>query len=88
MFATYLYSVQDRRRPPPIRIASYEKTTIGGDPSYFDAPAPVFPKTPKSPSLGVKKDTGRSTSRPGTPTIERHHFRVSSGRRDFQKRED
>ncbi|KAF2203356.1 udp-galactose transporter-like protein [Delitschia confertaspora ATCC 74209] len=30
LFATYLYSSQDHRRPPPIRIAEYEKTTIDG----------------------------------------------------------
>ncbi|KAF2468631.1 uncharacterized protein BDR25DRAFT_394820 [Lindgomyces ingoldianus] len=28
LFATYLYTSQDRIRPPPIRIADYEKTTI------------------------------------------------------------
>lgn len=84
LLATYLYSSQDRLRPPPIRIAEYEKTTVGGDPSYFDLePAPsVKARTP-----GLRGDA-LTTSRPGTPTVERHHHRGNSERKQFPKRDE
>ncbi|KAI9825400.1 MAG: hypothetical protein M1832_001130 [Thelocarpon impressellum] len=76
MFATYLYSSQDRHRPPPINIAKYEKTTIGSD-AYFDDNAK--PPTPF-------KSTALSTSRPASPM--RHHSRVASEKTKFAKRGD
>ncbi|KAF2193463.1 nucleotide-sugar transporter [Zopfia rhizophila CBS 207.26] len=82
LFATYLYTNQDRARPPPIRIADYEKTTIDGNPSYFDlerASAPLAKSPLRTEAL--------STSRPGTPSVERHHFRVNSERKQFPKRD-
>ncbi|KAI9890350.1 MAG: hypothetical protein M1814_004260 [Vezdaea aestivalis] len=80
IFATYLYSGKDRLRPPPINIASYEKTTIGGmeTPSYEDH-TKMTPVTPL-------KSSGLSTSRPSSPM--RHHVRVASGRVKFTKRDD
>ncbi|KAF2488472.1 nucleotide-sugar transporter [Lophium mytilinum] len=83
LFATWLYSSNDRMRPPPIRIADYEKTTIDGNPSYFDlerAPASSIAKSPL-------RSEGLSTSRPGTPTVERHHFRKGSERKSLGKRD-
>src|SRR6201999_1239955 len=74
LFATYLYSSQDRFRSSPVRLAEYEKTTIGGDPAFFDEPAPVLAKS-------TLKTEALSTSRPGTPTLERHHFRIGSDRK-------
>ncbi|KAI9714438.1 MAG: hypothetical protein M1820_000399 [Bogoriella megaspora] len=67
--ATYLYnSKSERSRPPPIRIADYEKTTITGTPSYYDEPTATMPKSP------LLKGEAHSTSRPGTPTAERRFF--------------
>ena len=76
MFATYLYSSQDRAPVPPINIASYEKTTIGADEYYDD----------QSRSLAPLLTTGLSTSRPASPM--RHHSRVASGKTKFAKRGD
>ncbi|KAI9836714.1 MAG: hypothetical protein M1838_004994 [Thelocarpon superellum] len=76
LFATYLYSSPEHARPPPINIASYEKTTIGAD-EVDDARA--LPSTPF-------KSSARSTSRPSSP--RRHHSRVASGRSKFAKRGD
>ncbi|KAF2651304.1 nucleotide-sugar transporter [Lophiostoma macrostomum CBS 122681] len=36
LYATYLYTSPDRRLPVTVKIADYEKTTIDGNPSYFD----------------------------------------------------
>jgi len=76
LLATYMYTHQDRRRPPPIRIAEYEKTTIDGNPSYFD-----FERAPSPLAKAPHKAEALSTSTPGTPTVERQHLRVSSARR-------
>lgn len=76
MFATYLYSSQDRLRPPPINIASYEKTTIDGESPFEDHPKPSTPLM----------SSGLSTSRPASPM--RHHSRVASGRTKYGKRGD
>jgi solute carrier family 35 (UDP-sugar transporter), member A1/2/3 len=85
LFATYLYSTPGpgARKPPPIIIADYEKTTIGGDPGYFD------PKTPGKGGISPKIEA-RTSSRPTTPTIERHpHSRLTSSERNIlSKRED
>lgn len=73
-------------RPPPINIASYEKTTIyDGDKSY----TPRYEKNrehlmPLDPLTVVKNDA-RTTSRPSSPM--RHHSRVGSSR-GKAKRED
>ncbi|KAI9686615.1 MAG: hypothetical protein M1822_003626 [Bathelium mastoideum] len=80
LVATYLYSSShDRSRPPPIRIADYEKTTITGTPNYYDDPSFVLPKSPAMVEA-------MSTSRPGTPASERRFFlrdeRKVSGKRD------
>ncbi|ORY12867.1 nucleotide-sugar transporter-domain-containing protein [Clohesyomyces aquaticus] len=80
LFATYLYTNQDRVRPPPIRIADYEKTTIDGNPSYFDL-EPTG-RLAKSPAL---RSGALSTSRPSTPTVERHALRSASDRKQFPK---
>ena len=73
MLATYLYSGPDRKRgrPPPIRIASYEKTTVDSTPKYTDE---------KKLNLDPMdaQAVGLSTSRPSTPL--RHHIRVPSAR--------
>lgn len=83
LFSTYLYTSQDRLRPPPIRIADYEKTTIDGNPSYFDLERTSAPLV-KSPL----RAEALTTSRPETPTIERHHFRGNSERKQFVKRDE
>ncbi|RDL39660.1 uncharacterized protein BP5553_04000 [Venustampulla echinocandica] len=83
MIATYLYSSNDRtrRRPPPINIASYEKTTIddGYTPRYLEV------ERPKLDPLENLKSAGLSTSRPSSPL--RHHSRVGSSRGKI-KRDD
>ncbi|KAF2724758.1 nucleotide-sugar transporter [Polychaeton citri CBS 116435] len=71
--ATYLYN-QDptstlRSRPPPINVSQYEKES---QPSYFDLEAVASgARTP------IRGDA-LSTSRPSTPTLERHHRRTKS----------
>ncbi|PBP27948.1 hypothetical protein BUE80_DR001202 [Diplocarpon rosae] len=83
IFATYLYSDAERKRnrPPPINIASYEKTTI--DHGYT-------PKLEEVNKLTVDtlegiKQAGLSSSRPSSPL--RHHSRVGSSRGKI-KRDD
>lgn len=85
LWATYLYSSQDRVRPPPIRIADYEKSSMGDNPSYFDIEGSTGMAKSPSPLKSVEALT---TSRPGTPRLERHHFRANSERRKLGKRED
>jgi UDP-sugar transporter A1/2/3 len=84
IFATYLYSKPDRKwnRPPPINIASYEKTTIdnGMTPKYEEDRS----RMTLVPLDGLR-DTGLSTSRPSSPM--RHHSRVGSSRGKI-KRDD
>lgn len=86
IFSTYLYSGQEKRRnrPPPINIASYEKTTI--DNGY----TPRFEEDKSSLTLdpleGLKTaGLSLSTSRPSSPM--RHHSRVGSSRGKI-KRDD
>ncbi|KAE8451601.1 hypothetical protein EG329_003674 [Mollisiaceae sp. DMI_Dod_QoI] len=84
IYATYLYSGQEKRRnrPPPINIASYEKTTI--DNGY----TPRFEEDKSSLTLDPLeslKAAGLSTSRPSSPL--RHHSRVGSSRGKI-KRDD
>lgn len=71
-FATYLYGSEERPRPPPIVIADYEKTTIGGEPSYFD-----LQSAPLKAKNSIRGDA-LTTSRPGTPTYERRNFSGSA----------
>jgi len=83
IYATYLYSgpERNRNRPPPINIASYEKTTI--DNGY----TPKEDDTLRIPLSSVEniKSAGLSTSRPSSPM--RHHSRVGSTRKGI-KRDD
>ncbi|KAF2110577.1 nucleotide-sugar transporter-domain-containing protein [Lophiotrema nucula] len=66
LYATYLYSTADFQRPAPLRIADFEKTTIDGNPNFFDKS--------RSPTVGNEARTS-SSSRPGTPTTERNQKR-------------
>ncbi|KAI9722896.1 MAG: hypothetical protein M1812_001344 [Candelaria pacifica] len=84
LFATYLYSSQDRIKPPPINIVSYEKTTIGGEPSHYDDSL-HYGDSSKLPITPAKSE-GLSTSRPSSPM--RHHSRVGSSRNKFARRYD
>jgi UDP-galactose transporter len=71
LFSTYLYSKPERGQlgqVPPLKIADYEKTTIDGNPKYYEER--------KSPSA----EGTLSTSRPGSPTIERQGKQSSSKR--------
>ncbi|RDW94725.1 UDP-galactose transporter-like protein [Coleophoma crateriformis] len=84
IFATYLYSGQERKRnrPPPINIASYEKTTIdNGYTPKFEEDRSRMTLDP----LDSIKSAGLSTSRPSSPM--RHHSRVGSSRKGI-KRDD
>ncbi|KFY86406.1 hypothetical protein V500_07659 [Pseudogymnoascus sp. VKM F-4518 (FW-2643)] len=65
IFATYLYSLNDkgRVRPPPINIASYEKTTI--DNGYTPAEDKKNLLTPLD--IMDTNKAGLSTSRPSSP---------------------
>ncbi|CZR57129.1 related to UDP N-acetylglucosamine transporter (Golgi UDP-GlcNAc transporter) [Phialocephala subalpina] len=83
IYATYLYSTQEKRRnrPPPINIASYEKTTI--DNGY--TPRLEEDKSSLLDPLETVRTAGLSTSRPASPL--RHHSRVGSSRGKI-KRDD
>jgi len=61
-------------------IVDYEKTTVGGQESYFD----VRPLEQKTTRLGE----ALSTSRPGTPGFERRLTKKKSTDAGFGKRED
>lgn len=65
LFATYLYNSSERsHRPPPIRIHSYEKTTVDSlSTDEKDA-------TQKKPATPVRNE-GHSSSRPGSPSGQR-----------------
>ncbi|KAI9678847.1 MAG: hypothetical protein M1817_005907 [Caeruleum heppii] len=76
LVAIFLFHRPERPRPPPINIADYEKTTIGGDAYDEERLKPAIPR----PSSAL------STSRPSSPM--RHHSRVASGRTKFAKRGD
>jgi UDP-galactose transporter len=86
LFATYLYSSPSNGghlKPPPITIADYEKTTIGGDPSYFEIEQHLKTKHNRHQPSPIKGDA-RSSSRPATPTVERFgHARRTSEDRGF-----
>ncbi|KAK7753141.1 UDP-galactose transporter Gms1 [Diatrype stigma] len=76
LLSTFLYSGPDRKRgrPPPIRIASFEKTAIESmnTPRYSDDRLSV------PDPLEAVRSMGLSTSRPASPL--RHHVRVPSAR--------
>ncbi|KAI9052220.1 hypothetical protein LZ554_003578 [Drepanopeziza brunnea f. sp. 'monogermtubi'] len=82
IFATYLYSGADRKRirPPPINIASYEKTTV--DHGYTPK---IEENMLKADPIESLKQAGLSSSRPSSPL--RHHSRVGSSRGKI-KRDD
>ncbi|CCD33544.1 hypothetical protein ACHAPC_001460 [Botrytis cinerea] len=81
LFATWLYSGSERKRnrPPPINIASYEKTTIdnGFTPKYEEDRSSMT-LDPLSGLKGPGAGASLSTSRPSSPM--RHHSRVGSSR--------
>ncbi|WYZ41156.1 hypothetical protein EsH8_V_000051 [Colletotrichum jinshuiense] len=73
--STYLYSIPDRKgRPPPISIASYEKSMV--DPAY--TPAVTDETKLNLDPLEAVRNMGLSTSRPSSPML--HHHRVPSAR--------
>ncbi|GAB7350483.1 hypothetical protein MBLNU459_g1077t2 [Dothideomycetes sp. NU459] len=74
-FATYLYSTDTHPRAPPIVIADYEKTTIGGEPSYFDLQS--APLKAKVPTRGEALTTSR-------PEQTRTNAQAVSRRRGFE----
>ncbi|KAL3419663.1 nucleotide-sugar transporter [Phlyctema vagabunda] len=84
IFSTYLYSGQDRKRnrPPPINIATYEKTTIDNG---FTPKLEEDRSRMRLDPLDSLKSAGLSTSRPSSPM--RHHSRVGSSRKGI-KRDD
>lgn len=65
-------------RPPPIRIHSYEKTTVDIKSAREKDPSFKMPVTP------LRNDKGLSTSRPGSPV--RHHGRAGSSRGYFDEK--
>ena len=84
LFATYLYSYQElnKSRPPPIRIHSYEKTTIDRDPAD-GAGRDLSIKLPLTP---LKLETGLSSSRPASPNQQ--HKRKGESATYFTKHFD
>ncbi|KAL2759341.1 hypothetical protein ACRALDRAFT_2097096 [Sodiomyces alcalophilus JCM 7366] len=77
MGATYLYSLPDRRsRPPPLRIAAYEKPAI--DPAYTPRTS-VEPRMMLDPRDAMRPGSvALSTSRPSSPMPQQ--TRAPSGR--------
>jgi UDP-sugar transporter A1/2/3 len=74
--ATYIYSQNDRtkNRPPPIKIASYEKITIDNG----STPIPEEKMGDFLNPVNGLKSAALSTSTPSSPM--RSHSRVSSSR--------
>jgi len=76
--STFMYTGERRRnRPPPIRIASYQKTTI--DPAT--TPQRTNDRLTVPTPLAVMKSMGLSTSRPSSPL--RHHSRSGDADKDY-----
>lgn len=88
MTSAYLYSGPERRlrgRPPPIRVASFEKTAVDRTPRFTDparlAADPMddaLRPDAGSSSLLAMPATGLTTSRPASPML--HHARTPSSR--------
>ncbi|KAK4243800.1 nucleotide-sugar transporter-domain-containing protein [Corynascus novoguineensis] len=82
--ATYAYSLPERKRtrPPPITIASYEKTTIEGTPRYVDQDRlsvnPLDSALARGSAGGGGGSLGISSSRPASPMM--FHERAPSAR--------
>lgn len=73
LFSTWLYSGPERKgRPPPINIATYEKTVIASTPRVPSPDGTRLLNPMDSATLGL------TTSRPATPL--RHHARKPSAR--------
>lgn len=82
LFATWLYNSQDvrsRARPPPIKIHSFEKTTIDLQVPHADDKSIKIPVSP------FRKEAALTTSRPPSP-IQQH--RIGTGRGYFEKHRD
>jgi solute carrier family 35 (UDP-sugar transporter), member A1/2/3 len=81
--STYLYSAgpeRGGRRPPPISVVSFEKTTVDRTPRFMDAArlnADPMDSVKTSDSL-MPPSTGLTTSRPASPML--HHVRTPSAR--------
>ncbi|KAL2158826.1 hypothetical protein VTH06DRAFT_4018 [Thermothelomyces fergusii] len=77
--AAYTYSLPERKRarPPPITIASYEKTTIEGTPRYVDQTR-LTVNPLDSAAGGDGASIGLSSSRPASPLL--FHERAPSAR--------
>ena len=85
IFATYLYSGPDRKgkRPSPINLANYEKTTIDHSFTPREEGRPQLQAS--SGPLENIKNAGLSSSRPNSPL--RHHSRVGSSRGKIKRDE-
>lgn len=77
LVSTYMYSMPERKRsrPPPISIASYEKTTIDGTPRILDENRLAVNPMEAAGAIG------RSTSRPSSPLMFGSRTPSSRGRR-------
>ncbi|KAL2174004.1 nucleotide-sugar transporter-domain-containing protein [Thermothelomyces heterothallicus CBS 202.75] len=84
--ATYMYSLPERKRarPPPITIASYEKTTIEGTPRYIDQDRltvnPLDSAAARTGN-GGGGSLGLSSSRPASPLFFHERAPSARGRR-------
>lgn len=75
MFSTYLYNINEQKRPTFARVHAYEKTTIDTQSTYE-------PKLPLKLPTTPLEDRGLSTSRPRSPI--KHHARVGSSKGYFR----
>ncbi|KAK4119045.1 nucleotide-sugar transporter [Parathielavia appendiculata] len=75
--AAYMYSLPERKRarPPPITIASYEKTTVEGTPRYLDQD-----RLSVNP-LDSARGAALSSSRPASPLMFHERTPSSRGRK-------
>ncbi len=83
LLSTWLYYTQQGSRLPTLVVADYEKFSGSHDKGYFDDIESM--NVPRSPMMRGRE--GFTTSRPGTPSHDRHHFRASSARRQFENRD-
>lgn len=82
MAATYLYSLPDRKsRPPPLRIAAYEKPAI--DPAFTPRTSIEPSRMMLDPRDALRPGAvGLSTSRPTSPMPQQTRTPSARGKRE------
>lgn len=81
-----MYNAPERARGPTVVVEDYEKQEAPRpEPGYYDLLGADL-SIPSGASTPLRGDIAYSTSRPGSPSGERH-FRVPAARRNQDKRD-